>query len=398
MRPGNTITKVPKIGKLKGKPIATFAPPSTTTKLVPEVLNKAIHKTTIETEHTSEDMEFNLHPKDPEWVIEFNKRFEEQARVLQDLQQEMTAMKQLQLELHQTKQQLADALEKIAYYESTSVDMDTDDFPAPQRTPQQQQRFFNSQGTDSSKYAHDYAPTGERPAKQAGNFAGLASKLDANSFKKKPTSAKQKAAIARIFDAPVSFTESSTPLFKYVYFLNKYRIKISSLRSDLRRLGVDTGRVIDIHYPSRGVVALLMHVEYVPTLTAILAKFQKVPLANYDHFSASNITTAEHESLSIAEKTRLATQYQQTRLSRALSHMRPQIRNTVAKAFALHGWLSDAQIKAALAATTDDNTFNTQNSGNNSVLNAFGNTDTTDTQPTTSPNDVDDDIVIEEAN
>jgi hypothetical protein len=141
-----------------------------------------------------------------------------------------------------------------------------------------------------------------------------------------------------------------------------------------------------------------MHVEYVPTLTAILAKFQKVPLANYDHFSASNITTAEHESLSIAEKTRLATQYQQTRLSRALSHMRPQIRNTVAKAFALHGWLSDAQIKAALAATTDDNTFNTQNSGNNSVLNAFGNTDTTDTQPTTSPNDVDDDIVIEEAN
>jgi hypothetical protein len=353
-------------------------------------------------------MRFTLHANDPEWVIAFNKRFEEQAKVLQVLQQEMTAMKQLQLELSQTKQQLANALEKIAKYESTGVhhsqpsaaiDMDTDDFPAAQRTAQQHQYFMYSQGTDSSQYAHDYVPSGQRPATNTNNkFAAMAAKLDKTSFKKKPTTAKQKAAIMRMFDAPVIFTEDSTPLFNYVYFENKFRTKISTLRNDLRKVGIDTGRILDIHYPSRGVVAMLMHIDYIPTLTAIFAKYNRKPLDKYDHFSASHVTTSAHDTFTENEKATLSKNYQQTRLGRALTHMRPQIRKTVAKAFALHGWLNDDQIKTALAATPAE--FDNTQQSVDDLMKRFSNTTTatTSAQPTTSPIDVDDDIEIAEAN
>jgi hypothetical protein len=286
--------------------------------------------------------------------------------------------------------------------------MDTDEYPAPQRTPQQQQRFENSQGTDSSKFAHDYVPSGQRPATHNTiKFAAMAAKLDKTSFKKKPTSAKQKAAIMRFFDAPAIFTEDSTPLFNYVYFENKFRTKISTLRNDLRKVGIDTGRIIDIHYPSRGVVALLMHVDYIPTLTAIFTKFNKVELTKYDQFSASHVIDTEGESYTEDEKAALAKHFQQTRLSRALTHMRPQIRNTVARAFALHGWLSDEQIKKAIAATPEEFS-NTQQSTNASMNGFFGpgpttapkttaNATTSD-KPTASPIFVDEDIEIAEAN
>jgi hypothetical protein len=83
MRTGIALTKVPKISKAK-KPIASFTAPTSAQKLVPDTLKKAINQTSesepINIETTSDDMGFDLHANDPEWVIEFNRRFEEQAR------------------------------------------------------------------------------------------------------------------------------------------------------------------------------------------------------------------------------------------------------------------------------------------------------------------------------
>jgi cell division septation protein DedD len=387
---------------LKGKKITSFSP--VTTQI--ETLN-------LETYHDRSTAEFDLHPKDPDWILEIRQELQlvkqqltEQATVNTEMKQRMDAFTELQAKLTATEEQLARCQEELTAYkrrydsqpsppgintQDVDMELDTTLFPP-----------LPTKGTEASRYAHPYTPTGNATQQPKDSYAKMAEKLRGQPVKKKATTSRQKAAIARIFDAPAILTDDSKPLFEYLYFNNKYRTKISSLRSDLRKLGIDTGRIIDIHYPSRGVIAMLMHVDYIPTLTTILHKYNKAPLENYDPFSASHITSAEHHSLSEEKKSNLSKQFQQTRMTRALTHMRPQIRNTVAKAFTLHGWLSESQIQAALNSTTSDPS--TQQSTNNDFLKGFGdeptNTDaaTSPTAPKPTPIDVDSDIAIDEAN
>ncbi|KAI9325219.1 hypothetical protein BD770DRAFT_458520 [Pilaira anomala] len=62
----------------------------------------------------------------------------------------------------------------------------------------------------------------------------------------------------RAFSAPSTEKQG----FSYVYYPVKSRISRKIQRSNLHALGVTNSRILDIHYPSRNVVALLVHNDY----------------------------------------------------------------------------------------------------------------------------------------
>ncbi|KAI9365887.1 hypothetical protein BD770DRAFT_294893, partial [Pilaira anomala] len=62
----------------------------------------------------------------------------------------------------------------------------------------------------------------------------------------------------------------------------KYRDKASAVRTKLRALGIDNGRILDLHFPTRGVVSILIHSDYLPTLTSILEKHELNPLTDFN--------------------------------------------------------------------------------------------------------------------
>ncbi|KAI8092250.1 uncharacterized protein B0P05DRAFT_462542, partial [Gilbertella persicaria] len=47
-----------------------------------------------------------------------------------------------------------------------------------------------------------------------------------------------------------------------VYLPDKYRHRLSTMRDKLHKLGAASSRILDIHYPAQGIVAVLIHIGY----------------------------------------------------------------------------------------------------------------------------------------
>ncbi|GAA5803539.1 hypothetical protein HPULCUR_009021 [Helicostylum pulchrum] len=97
------------------------------------------------------------------------------------------------------------------------------------------------------------------PATAKPTFAAIANRPPTT---RKPTIRKVQAA-TRIFETSTYLTNNnndmtdtdtnSGPYYQYVHLPLKYRDKISMVREKLRILGVDNGRILDLHYPTKGV-------------------------------------------------------------------------------------------------------------------------------------------------
>ncbi|KAI9356639.1 hypothetical protein BD770DRAFT_457864 [Pilaira anomala] len=70
--------------------------------------------------------------------------------------------------------------------------------------------------------------------------------------------------------------------YEYVYFPCKARISRKAQRKNLKILGAQNGRILDIHYPSGNVVALLVHKSYTQEIQKILQGAGIKHINNYD--------------------------------------------------------------------------------------------------------------------
>ncbi|KAG1038955.1 hypothetical protein G6F43_012606 [Rhizopus delemar] len=84
-------------------------------------------------------------------------------------------------------------------------------------------------------------------------------------------------AAARILQPP-----SENQGFKYIYLPMKARVPIGQLRSRLRKLDINNNRILDIHYPDRNVVALLVHNDYTDEFRSHLQRFKVTPKDDFN--------------------------------------------------------------------------------------------------------------------
>ncbi|KAG2204593.1 hypothetical protein INT45_013587, partial [Circinella minor] len=80
---------------------------------------------------------------------------------------------------------------------------------------------------------------------------------------KKPTTCQVQAAARKL--AP-----STQSGFKFVYLHQHHRMTIKQLHDILRKLKIDNSRILDVHFPDRGVVGVLIYNDYELELTAQL--------------------------------------------------------------------------------------------------------------------------------
>ena len=160
-------------------------------------------------------------------------------------------------------------------------------------------------------------------------------------------STKKRAAIARFFVSPGAKGPQG---FKYVYLGRSRKINRSEVRSRLRRIGVDTGRVLDISFPASGVLGVLMHVQYVEQFTAVMQKAGAELITDFDPLSPVHLADPKFSSLSDDEREQQMLELVRDRAISTLSFLRPLVVSPVARSFLEWGWIDDDDVKMCVAA------------------------------------------------
>ncbi|KAL4213045.1 hypothetical protein AB4K20DRAFT_2005006 [Rhizopus microsporus] len=143
----------------------------------------------------------------------------------------------------------------------------------------------------------------------------------------------QAAAAARTFSPP-----SANQGFKYLYVPVQRRIPIIQLRNRIRRLYINNSHVLNIHYPDRHLVTLIIHNDYEPELRSQLNKFAITVRDEYDSLDSANLRDPAWSKWSYQDKVDYAFGTFAGRLIRAIRRIRAPVQRAVARFFIEKGF------------------------------------------------------------
>lgn len=155
---------------------------------------------------------------------------------------------------------------------------------------------------------------------------------------------KREATAARFFQAP-----STTQGFQYLYLPTKARIPLGKLRTTFKKLGVNNGRLLDLHYPDRNIVAVLVHNDYASELTELLTKKGIKLNTTFDPRAATVLKDPKYANDTVEQRQQTAQQLHNQRIQKALIHIRGPAKFAVARFFAHKTWITKEQLEAILA-------------------------------------------------
>ncbi|KAI8146051.1 hypothetical protein BJV82DRAFT_534313, partial [Fennellomyces sp. T-0311] len=264
----------------------------------------------------------------------------------QNLQEQLT---QLLADYHSTKKELEDARALIQQLQRSAADHQGSQQPGVhvELSPSVMEDMDlqeESEGLDKSRHApsaaeqaaltrrlqqqrqhqeHQRQHQQHRPAPGPASYAKMASKNISSktrrftkSFIKAPTAA-MVAWAGRGFQ-PVNSTAIQG--YTFVYLNSPHRMPHSEVRKRLRILGIAQARIIDVHFPTTGVVGLLIHRSYEQELTELLKK-GGISTTNFNPLAATVIQDPKLETITEPEKIHKATTIHQTRILRTCLNM-----------------------------------------------------------------------------
>ncbi|ORY97149.1 hypothetical protein BCR42DRAFT_476591, partial [Absidia repens] len=120
-------------------------------------------------------------------------------------------------------------------------------------------------------------------------------------------------AVARTF-----FPVSPTRGFTYIYLNTNKRLPTKELRRKFRRLDINTNRLLDIHYPTRNVIATLIHNDFEQEFLHQLSTFGITPIEDFDPLDPKHIQNPDFndDSTSQFEKEQFAFKTVNQRMTR----------------------------------------------------------------------------------
>ncbi len=150
----------------------------------------------------------------------------------------------------------------------------------------------------------------------------------------------QRQEIAARFLQPPSENQG----FQYIFVPTKARVPVGQLRTRLRKLEINNSRILDIHYPARNTVALLVHNDYAPELKSHLQKFKVRIIDNFDPCDGSILMDPKYDQCSKEERDHLALKFHCERVRRALSYIRAPVKAAVARYFYTQKWIDKSTL------------------------------------------------------
>lgn len=197
-------------------------------------------------------------------------------------------------------------------------------------------------GTEASRHAPSAAdPIVPRPERVVSTYASIAS---SNKTPRRRMTAAAKQSIARTF-LPVSTTQG----FQYIYIFARGKEPISTMRSKLRKLGLHSGRILDIHYPDNQVMAMLIHNDYVPTVTETLHKFGIKLNTDFNPLSPLGLRDPQYSTLTNEQRVLKITEIHQNRLIIAVKRTTSvPCQTALARDFLNKKWITEIQFSSLM--------------------------------------------------
>ncbi|ORE01452.1 hypothetical protein BCV72DRAFT_258781 [Rhizopus microsporus var. microsporus] len=116
---------------------------------------------------------------------------------------------------------------------------------------------------------------------------------------------------------------SSNQGFQYVYIPTKARVPIGQLLNRLRKLEINNSRRLDINYPTRSVVVLLVQNDYVPELKSQLQRFKFQIKGDFGPCNGNILQDPRYKEYTKEQQDEQALIHLTDRIERAIHHIRP---------------------------------------------------------------------------
>ncbi|KAF7720411.1 hypothetical protein EC973_009191, partial [Apophysomyces ossiformis] len=134
--------------------------------------------------------------------------------------------------------------------------------------------------------------------------------------------------IQRTLTAP-----SGPSQYTFVYLSCRHHLRHSQVRQFLGVLKVQQSRIIDIQFPARGTIALLVHTDYKNELIGLLTQ-NKVPVKPaFDPTNAEILGDPKLASGTITERTKLARKIYEDRMLRTCLRLPSHLGYSIMRAF-----------------------------------------------------------------
>ena len=144
--------------------------------------------------------------------------------------------------------------------------------------------------------------------------------------------------LKRLFSSPDS-ESSQAQSYTYVYLPRSRPINRKEIRSIFRALSIDNHRILDITFPAKTAIGVLLHEAYLPEFQSKFLEIDTSFLSDFDPLDPVHIADRKYHHLSKEDRTSLARSLQQNRCIRTLKFVRSHLVTGLAKYFVNQGWL-----------------------------------------------------------
>lgn len=125
--------------------------------------------------------------------------------------------------------------------------------------------------------------------------------------------------------------------FQYLYLSTKARFPVGQVRSRLRKLKINNDRILDISYPDRHDVALMVDNDYADELWSQLKKFKIILKDEFDPCDPKILRNPKYADCTEEEKTNLTFLHHCNRMERALRFICAPIKLAITRYFYTKG-------------------------------------------------------------
>ncbi len=169
-----------------------------------------------------------------------------------------------------------------------------------------------------------------------------ASKGPAKPPQPKKVTVKRREAIVR------GFNEVSGPSgYTTVYINRSRRFTKTEVRRNLRLLGAEPRRIVDVSFPARNVIGLLIHRGFEAEFEGLLTKAKVATLKDFDPLDPAHVADPKYKDLDTSARFGVALRLQNQRSLLSLQYMakhRAPLFGPVAREYVQLGWVSDEDL------------------------------------------------------
>lgn len=155
---------------------------------------------------------------------------------------------------------------------------------------------------------------------------------------------KHRAALTRGFnltDGPQGYTT--------VYIHRSRRFTRTEVRNNLHLLGAEASRIVDITFPARNVIGILIHLQFKEEFVSILKKNKVAINLDFDPVDPKHLADPKYRELSISKREDVAFNLQINRCSKSLEYLanrRSRLFASVSNYFLEQGWTTTEEVEA----------------------------------------------------